>query len=145
MYVLPPLANLDWPSEIAPGFLPPSMDLFDFQHMQNKIYLGQLYPEDLSDAFSYGKLALADQEFICMGTLGNLFMICCYLMGMEQFLVDLAIDQPMAERILGEVGEFCLEFNRRELEQFGTKAELYGTWDDVAGQQEPLISPRMFC
>jgi hypothetical protein len=28
---------------------------------------------------------------------------------MEQFLVDLVLDQALAERLIGEVGEFCLE------------------------------------
>ncbi len=144
VYVNPPLANVDSPNDIRAGFFTASLVHFDFGHMENKVYLGQAAPDDPSDPFSYQSLSQSDQEFICVGTLSNLFMICCYLRGMEQFMIDLAIDHPMAERIVGEVGEFCLEFNHRELEHFGAKAELYGTWDDVAGQQGPLLSPKMF-
>lgn len=112
--------------------------------MVNKIYVGRNTPDDPADPFSYDNLSKSNQEFICVGTLSNLFMICCYLRGMEQFLMDLASDHGIAERIIGEVGEFCLEFNRRELEHFGNKAELYGTWDDVAGQRGLLFSPKIF-
>ena len=34
-------------------------------------------------------------------------MICSYLRGMEQFLMDLALDRALAERLIGEVGEFA--------------------------------------
>jgi len=71
-------------------------------------------------------------------------MICCYLRGMENFLTDLACNRPLAERLISEVGEFCLEFNRRELEVMGGQAEYYGTWDDVAGQSGMLFSPDIF-
>jgi uroporphyrinogen decarboxylase len=71
-------------------------------------------------------------------------MICAYLRGMEAFLADLAAHRRLAERLVGEVGEFVVEFNRRELEAMRGKALYYGTWDDVAGQQGALFSPKLF-
>ena len=50
----------------------------------------------------------------------------------------------LVSRLAGEVGEFVAEFNRRELESMHGKAVYYGTWDDVAGQEGLLFSPRLF-
>jgi len=58
--------------------------------------------------------------------------------------MDLAYNIKVAEVIIDGVGEFCLEFNRRELSEFGRKARYYGTWDDVAGQNGMIFSPELF-
>lgn len=131
----PPLAGIDSPIEIKKGFLTSKLDLFNFKQMQNKYNFEGMKYEDVKDS---------NDNLICMGTLSNLFMICCYLRGMENFLMDLAFNKTIAEHIIGEVGEFCLEFNKRELSVFGTKADYYGTWDDVAGQNGMMFSPELF-
>jgi len=58
--------------------------------------------------------------------------------------MDFATNIKLAERIIEEVGEFGLEFNRRELSEFGEKAEYYGTWDDVADQYGIMFDPEIF-
>jgi uroporphyrinogen decarboxylase len=85
-----------------------------------------------------------DDDVINLGTLSSLFMICCYLRGMEQFFMDMAYGDSLVDRLVGEVCEFCLEFNRRELAAVGDDAVYYGTWDDVAGQDGMLFSPALF-
>lgn|GEM_PF-584268 len=131
----PPLAAIDSPLELKKGFLTSKLDLFDFNQMQSKYNLGEI---DIKDA------EYISNNLICMGTLSNLFMICCYLRGMENFLMDMAFNKSLAEHIVGEVGEFCLEFNKRELSVFGDQADYYGTWDDVAGQNGMMFSPEIF-
>ena len=128
-----PLANIQSASEIKEGFLTSKLDLFDFKSMENKYNIG-----------TYETLKNSNEDFICIGTLSSFFMMCCYLRGMGQFLMDLATNIRLAERIIEEVGEFGLEFNRRELSEFGEKAEYYGTWDDVAGQYGIMFSPEIF-
>jgi len=56
----------------------------------------------------------------------------------------MAFNKKLAEAIVKEVGDFCLEFNRRELKGFGKKAEWYSMWDDVAGQYGLMFSPDIF-
>ena len=129
----PPLAAAQRPSDIKSGFLMRRLDDYDFKNMHNKYR--EATPHDLSGS---------DDAIVSIGTLSSLFMICCYLRGMENFLMDLACNEPLAERLIGEVGEFCLEFNRRELDVMGEQAEYYGTWDDVAGQNGMLFSPDLF-
>jgi hypothetical protein len=140
-FVDPPLARAERASDIPAGYLTQRLAHFDFANLVNR-QVGA--PQAAGELLSYEALAARDDHIICIGILNNLFMICSYLRGMEQFLVDLALDRALAERLIGEVGEFCLEFNRRYLAAFGAKAELYGAWDDVAGQDGMIFSPALF-
>jgi len=139
-YVDPPLARVERASDIPIGYLTQRLKDFDFDSMVNR----QSATSQAGGSLSYEALAAGDNHIICIGILNNLFMICSYLRGMEQFLMDLALDRALAERLIGEVGEFCLEFNRRYLAAFGARAELYGAWDDVAGQDGMMFSPALF-
>jgi uroporphyrinogen-III decarboxylase len=140
-FVDPPLARAERASDIPAGYLTQRLTHFDFDNLINR-QAGA--PQAAGEPLSYEALAARDDHVICIGVLNNLFMICCYLRGMEQFLMDLALDRALAERLIGEVGEFCLEFNRRYLAAFGARAELYGAWDDVAGQEGMMFSPALF-
>ena len=57
---------------------------------------------------------------------------------------DLVSNKKLAEGIISEVSDFCIEFNRRGLEGFGYKAELYSMWDDVADQNGLMFNPELF-
>jgi hypothetical protein len=139
-YVDPPLARVERASDIPAGYLTQRLPFFDFDCMINR----QASAQPAGAPLSFEALAADDRHVICMGVLNNLFMICSYLRGMEQFLVDLVLDRALAERLIGEVAEFCLEFSRRSLAAFGTKAQLYASWDDVAGQDGMMFSPKLF-
>jgi uroporphyrinogen decarboxylase len=129
----PPLAGVESHHDLKKGFLTSRLELYNFGKMQNK------YSDvDVKDS------RRDNDRVVCIGTLSNLFMICAYLRGMENFLADLAFNQKLVEHLVGEVGEFSLEFNRRELESIGDDAEYYGTWDDVAGQTGLMFSPVQF-
>ena len=140
-YVDPPLARVERASDIPAGYLTQRLKDFDFDNMVNR-QAGA--PQAAGEPLSCEALAARDDHVICIGVLNNLFMICSYLRGMEQFLMDLALDRALAERLIGEVGEFCLEFNRRYLAAFGAQADVYASWDDVAGQDGMLFSPVLF-
>jgi uroporphyrinogen decarboxylase len=126
-----PLKKISTISELKKNSLISRLDLFDFETMVNGV---------TGEEFDKRK----NRDFISMGSLNNFFMICCYLRGMEQFLSDLAFNKKLAEYIINEVGEFCLEFNKRELLSFGRNAEFYCCWDDLAGQYGLMISPEVF-
>jgi hypothetical protein len=146
VYIDPPLAKAESASDIAGGTLMSRLELFDFDVMVNRLtHARQTAPgAGSTDPLSYDSLREAGEDLMCMGMFNSPFMICCYLRGMEQFLIDLASDRALAERIIGVVGDFCVEFNRRELASFGPRAEFYAMWDDVAGQDGLLFSPRLF-
>jgi hypothetical protein len=145
-YVDPPLAGLDSAQDLKKDFLMSKLDLFDFTTRVNMLY-SQKEKAVLSDSneidFSIDELK-GNDEFIACGSFNSLFIICSYLRGMEQFLMDMHIDKKFAERLIGEVGEFILEFNKREISSFGDQAEFYCSWDDVADQRGMMFSPNLF-
>jgi len=129
----PPLAGIDSPADLKKGFLTDKLEDFDFARMRNKYH-----------NISVNDIKESEEAVVNIGILSSLFMICCYLRGMENFLMDLAYNHKLVEYLVGEVGEFCIEFNKRELEAMGDSAVYYGTWDDVAGQDGMLFSPELF-
>jgi uroporphyrinogen-III decarboxylase len=140
-YVDPPLAHVVHASEFPDNYLTNLLPHFDFSTMLNRQSPAPVPPDD---PLSVESLIASGDHVICMGILNNIFMLCSYLRGMEQFMVDMALDRQLAERLIGEVGEFCLEFNRRYLAAFGARAHLYAAWDDVAGQDGIMFSPALF-
>ena len=131
--VEPPLAHIDSPAEIPAGFLTAKLESFDFDVMENKYR--HVSAENLTES---------QDDIISIGTLSSIYMMICYLRGMENFFQDLAFQPKMVDHLVGEVGEFILEFNRRELDSIGEKAVYFGTWDDVAGQDGMIFSPVEF-
>ena len=144
--VNPPLANIESASEIKKEFLMPKLDYFNFNQMVNRRLFDQSKYNKKLDAklLNYENFRDSSEDFITMGALNEVFMICSYLRGMENFLADLAFNKKLAECIVKEVRNFCLEFNRRELAGFGKKAEWYSMWDDVASQYGLMFSPDIF-
>ena len=154
----PPLVYAQSPNDIGKDFLNSKLDLYDFDSYKNWINFrmventsaaknrkGKVEAEDKdNNKLSYENLKKNGEDFICFGSLNQFFIICCYLRGMEQFLIDLASNKKLAEYIIKMVGEFVLEFNRRELDAFGDKAEWYSMWDDTCGQSGLMISPELF-
>ena len=149
MFVDPPLANIERAADLEEGFLTSKLDLYDFKSYSNRLTLvgdsenDRERSQKLNQELSYQSFKNSKEDFICMGSLNNFFMTCCYLRGMENFFLDLAFNLKLAESIIKEVGDFCLEFSRRELLEFGRKAEFYCSWDDFAGQQNVLVSPEI--
>ncbi len=126
--VEPSLCDISSVDDLKTGFLTTKLDLFEFEKMQNR----------------YGEIDTGEDGMVCLGTLNSLFMICCYLRGMENFLMDLAFNKQLAEALIAEVGAFCIEFNKRELANAGDKAMYCGAWDDVAGQDGMMFDPALF-
>jgi uroporphyrinogen decarboxylase len=145
-YVDPPLGGVVRASDIKRGFLTFKLDLFDFSNMENMLYSQkEKAVTTQNNEIDYPLDVLRrNDEFIAMGSFNSVFIMCSYLRGMEQFLIDLLQNKKIAQRLIGEVGEFVLEFNRRELGSFGRDAEFYSSWDDVAGQRGMLFPPGLF-
>lgn len=142
----PPLANISSFKDIKKDFLLSKLNYFDFDQMVNRRLFDQSkYNTEIdNDSLKYERFKDSNEDFITMGALNEVFMICSYLRGMENFLSDLASNKKLAEFLIKEVGNFCIEFNRRELTGFGEKADWYFMWDDIAGQYGPMFDPKLF-
>jgi uroporphyrinogen decarboxylase len=67
-----------------------------------------------------------------------------YLRGVDQILVDVAIEPEIAEYIFGRVAEFYVEYGRRTLEAAGGGIDILMLGDDFGTQKGPFMSPQMW-
>lgn len=133
--VNPPLADAENPGDIKEGFLTSKLKYYDFSKMINR------YKDDRINLENIKK---DTDSIISIGNLTTVYMICAFLRGTENFLIDMVANKKLAEKIVDEVSTFCLEYANLELEHFGDRAEYYGTWDDVAGQDSMMFAPELF-
>ena len=143
-----PLARCDSPEKVE-GFLTGKLDRFDFNNLINNIYASDYFADyrggENKKDLSIESFAGSDEDFICLGNnMNNIYMMCSYLRGMDNFLLDLAGNKKMAEAVIREVGEFVLEYNRRYLKGASGRGEYFGSWDDVAMQNGMMFSPQDF-
>ncbi|MBM4031857.1 MAG: hypothetical protein FJ291_08745 [Planctomycetes bacterium] len=106
------------------------------------------------DAFDYG--VVRDQAAAARRTgkvvvfMGDRLNRCAqlkpamYLRGVEQILLDFALNPDIAEAIIGRVAAFYLEYTRRTLEAAGGAIDVFMMGDDFGTQTGPLLSPDMW-
>ena len=67
-----------------------------------------------------------------------------YLRGVDQILVDVAIEPEIAEYVFRRVADFYVEYGRRTLEAAGGGIDILMLGDDFGTQKGPFMSPRMW-
>ena len=82
--------------------------------------------------------------FTCTYFNSSVFIICSYMRGMDRLLYDLAAEPTLAHALIERVGEACIALNKANLASIGNRIELYGMWDDFAGQDNLFMSPAMW-
>lgn len=63
-----------------------------------------------------------------------------YLRGLEQTFVDLACNPDLAQRLIGHIVEYFLEYNRRVFEAAAGAVDIFMMGDDFGTQQGPMMS-----
>lgn len=74
----------------------------------------------------------------------GIFLLCCRLRGMDQFLMDMLVDKPIAKSLLARVEETVLGLMDVLLSAIGPYVQMVETQDDLGMQQAPLISPALY-
>ncbi|HUS46624.1 MAG TPA: uroporphyrinogen decarboxylase family protein [Phycisphaerae bacterium] len=67
-----------------------------------------------------------------------------YLRGVESFLADLALNEPVAECILRHVSDYYLDYNRRVFEAADGTIDVFFMGDDMGTQASTWVSPEMY-
>lgn len=97
------------------------------------------------DRFDYdGAVAVAEAaapEFVVIGPWVSLFEIYCQLRGLEQAMMDLALDPDLVDAILDRLEAIQTEMMRRLFARAGRLLTLTFISDDVGGQNGLLMSP----
>lgn len=68
----------------------------------------------------------------------------CVMRGMDQFMMDMAINPELAKLIIDKTLEIHLGMWNMFLQAVGPYVVMVETADDLGGQENPLISPRMY-
>ncbi|MBW6474625.1 MAG: hypothetical protein K0B14_15975 [Anaerolineaceae bacterium] len=77
---------------------------------------------------------------VCAGTME----VASWLRGLDQFLMDLALQPEMAEYLLDKVLNFKLAYWEMVLNEFGDQIDVVVESDDIGTQASLLISPKMY-
>jgi uroporphyrinogen decarboxylase len=67
-----------------------------------------------------------------------------FLRGMEQFMVNMLTDRPVAEALLDKVLEVMHGFYDAYLDEIGDLIDIVPTGDDLGGQGGPLLNPDLY-
>ena len=124
-----PLANATTVKEIEDYNLP-SPDDFDYESI-------------VKECEKY-----KDYAIICTGdrltTRASVFKLAMYLRGMDNLLMDLALNPKFVDALVNKLLEFHLEHNKRIFQQSADKIDIFMIGDDFGTQNGPMISLDMF-
>jgi uroporphyrinogen decarboxylase len=84
-----------------------------------------------------------DRSIIAASSWGPYF-IASFVRGMENILMDFAVNQQYAERLIAVISERVLAFLENMLDQAGEGVDIVYMADDYCGQHGPLFSPSVF-
>ena len=104
------------------------------------------YPWPQPDWFDYSTLRpqlAAWSDFAIAATGCSVFQHPQLFRGVEQLTIEMAADPDLTEFILDRVTDFYVGYFRRVFEEVGDLIDIFRLADDIGGQQNLLISPRM--
>jgi len=139
----PPLYSKDEITDLQ-KYEYPRIEWFDFSLYRNnteQILYGSFKDQE---AVKLSDLKKSDEYFLNTSCMNSIFMVSTYLRGMDKMFMDLLLNKKYAETLLGNIGQFMVEFNRVNLKNIGNKIDLYGIWDDFADQESLMISPEIW-
>jgi uroporphyrinogen decarboxylase len=134
----PPLANRDTISDVL-NYPYPRIDWFDFNTYKVATdAIDQGFDDQKEIHFS--EIRKSKRIFQNTYTMNSIFMTSLFIRGIENMMVDLIANKKYAEILIGNIGEFYLEFCRKNLSMIGNAIDLYGIWDDFATHLDLMIS-----
>lgn len=119
----------------------------------NDITMGELkkykWPEpDTDESFvklrDRAKYLYENTDYALAGTAvfgGGIFEQPARMMGMENFLMSLAANEKFADTVMTKILDIYIESCNRYLDLLGEYLQVFIYWNDIAGQNGPMISP----
>jgi uroporphyrinogen decarboxylase len=81
---------------------------------------------------------------VISGISGVVYEICWYLRGLENLFTDMLEQPAVLETIIDRTLQFWLDWFRLFLDEAGDVVDVIMIGDDLAGQNGPLFSPRIY-
>ena len=136
----PPLYNFDSLADIK-NYNYPKLEWFDFSTYKVNSEAIAYKSADEQKEISLTDFRQSDRYFLNANCINYIFMISIFMRGIDKMLMDLITSKKYAEILIGNIGEFCLEFCKKNLESIGKFIDVYGIWDDFAMQDDLMIPP----
>ena len=134
----PPLYNFDDVSDIL-NYNYPKLEWFDFSTY--KVATDVLYQGlDEQKEIKAKDLKKSDEYFLNTYCMNSIFITSIFIRGVDKMMMDLVSNKKYAEILIGNIGEFMVEFCNKNLASIGSVIDLYGIWDDFATQDGLMIS-----
>jgi uroporphyrinogen decarboxylase len=120
--------------------IPPLADFQTIEELEN-------FPWPQANWFDYSNvrkdLEIWADEFAIALTGSSVFQHATLYRGVNQFLLDMAMDPELTDYILDKMTGFYCEYSRRILEEAGDLIDIIRLADDIGAQNNLFISPRM--
>ncbi len=120
-----PLSGFDTPASLDTYPFWPDVNRFDYDS-------------------AVAKATTASKEFAVIGPWVSLYEIYCQMRGIEQALMDLALEPEYVEAVLDRIESIQSEMMSRLFSQAGKALDLVFISDDIAGQTSLIMSPEMW-
>jgi uroporphyrinogen decarboxylase len=140
---IPPLGSRD---EIAAlnNYSYPKLDWFDFTVYKNNTEQISFKSHKDQLEIKLSDFKKSDDYFLNASCLNSIYMVSTYLRGTEKLFMDFLLNPLYAETLISKIGDFMVEFNKKNLASIGEFIDLYGIWDDFADQEGLMISPALW-
>jgi len=124
-FVEPPMASFDHPDKIAIYPFWPDPTRFDYDS-------------------AVRRAKQASRDFAVIGPWVSLFEVYCQLRGLEQAMMDVALNPTLVEAILDRVEQIQTEMMKKFLDQASCYLDMVFVSDDVGCQRGLLFSPNVW-
>jgi len=122
----------------------PKLEWFDFSLYKNNSEQVAYQSEDEQQEIKISEFEPSDKYFLNTSCLNSIFMTSIFMRGMEKMLMDLLTNKKYAQTLIDSIGQFMLEFCKKNLASIGKYIDIYGIWDDFAGQEGLTLSPELW-
>jgi len=119
----------------------PKIDWFDFSTYKNNTEQVVYGSEDEQEEIKAEDLKPSERYFLNASCLNSIFMTSIFMRGMDKMMMDLVANKRYAQTLIGNIGEFMVDFCKQNLASIGEAIDLYGIWDDFASQEGLMLSP----
>jgi uroporphyrinogen decarboxylase len=140
---IPPLSSKDDISALD-DYPYPKLEWFDFNVYRNNTEQISFKSHKDQQEIKLSDFKKSENYFLNTSCLNSIFMVSTYLRGMEKLFMDFLLNPLYAETLISKIGEFMVEFNKKNLASIGEFIDLYGIWDDFADQEGLMISPSVW-
>ena len=125
---------------------PPMRDATKIEEIENYPWPDMNDPTRVAHVREQAKQLAEAKEYALMGTPWLMFPFerAFSMQGMDQFLLNLAMEPDFAQALLGKITDLCKQLMGNFLREAGEYLDIIKIGDDLGTQESLMISPKMY-